>query len=364
MCAVQYFSLMTTRDLIRYRLAHQQISQHQFKSPGEVVSWMGAVQAQDYLNSLWAIGLRLENSSETEIEKCIAKKSIVRSWPMRGTLHFVTPEDVRWMLKLLAPRVISRSAGRHKQMGLTKSIFLKSARLFEKALQESKCLTRSEMYSILEKGKISIAELRGIHILVQLAQEGLICCGPRKGKQPTFVLLDDWLPAVKEIKKDEALANLTLRYFTSHGPATIQDFVWWSGLTTSEAKTGLEMVKSRLTQAIVQSQVYWFVPSRITTKTISKTPVLLPNYDEYVVGYKDRSHLQAEFFNEEFSRNNMVFSNTIVSNGQLVGQWKRTLKKEVVLMDYKLFLPQVKISTASLAKAGKNYGRFLQLPIE
>jgi hypothetical protein len=241
---------------------------------------------------------------------------------------------------------------------------LKSARLFEKALQESKCLTRNEMYSVLEKGKISMGDLRGIHIIVQLAQEGLICCGPRKGKQPTFVLLDDWLPSVKEIKKEEALANLTLRYFTSHGPATIQDFMWWSGLTASEAKTGLEMVKSKLTQSTVQSQVYWFVPSDITTKTISKNTFLLPNYDEYVVGYKDRSHLQAESFNDEFSRNNMVFSNTIVSNGQLAGQWKRTLKKEAVLLDYKLFIPKIKISTASLAKAGKNYSQFLQLPIQ
>jgi hypothetical protein len=353
---------MTNDELISFRLYTQQISHHQFSKPKQLVSWLGAVQAQDYLNSLWAIGLRLPESTEREIEKSIADKSIVRTWPMRGTLHFVNAEDVRWMLMLLTSRMIARAAGRHRDLGLTKSIFLKSARLISKALEKSKSLTRNELYAILEKGNIQTTNTSGLHIIVQLAQEGLICCGPRKGKQPTFVLLDDWVPAFKELKRDEALANLVDRYFSSHGPATLQDFIWWSGLTTADAKAAFELVKSKFTKATVGDKVYWFLESKIPNG-LAKPTFLLPNYDEYVVGYKDRSHLQVAAFEEKFSRNNMVFNNTIVSGGKLAGQWKRILKKDSVEMEYKLFSSNLKV-TSSLKQAGQRYSRFLQLPLK
>jgi hypothetical protein len=353
---------MTPHDLIHYRLYTQQISNHQFSKPEQVVSWLGAVQAQDYLNSLWAIGLRLPHCTESEVEKAISDKSIVRTWPMRGTLHFVNPEEVRWMLKLLTPRVMARASGRHRDLGLTKSIFLKSARLISKALEKSKSLTRNELYAILEKGNIKTTDSSGLHIIVQLAQEGLICCGPRKSKQPTFVSLDDWVPAFKELKKEEALARLAEGYFRSHGPATLQDFIWWSGLTTAEAKTALESVKSKFTNATVGDKVHWFIPSSIP-KGLTKTTFLLPNYDEYVVGYKDRTHLQVAALDEKFSRNNMVFNNTIVTGGQLAGQWNRVLQKNSVEMKYTLFLTHPKV-ISSLKKAGQNYSRFLKLPLK
>jgi hypothetical protein len=355
---------MTHRDLIAHRLAHQQISNHIFKNPGKLVSWMGAVQAQDYLNSLWAIGLRLENVTEKDVEGAIKNKSIVRTWPMRGTLHFVSPLDVRWMLKFLTPRIIARSAGRYRQLELTKTTFLKSARLLEKAFEKSKSLTRNEMYAVLEKGKISITDLRGIHILVHLAQEGLICCGPRQGKQHTFVLMDDWLPSVKEIKQDEALAKLALSYFSSHGPATIADFAWWSGLTTTDAKKGLELVKRELSSATVGDQVHWFLPMKNSPGNLSRATYLLPNYDEYVVGYKDRSHLNVDIFNDQFSRNNMVFNNIIVNAGQLSGQWKRILKKDTVEINYKFFQPKVNTSPSSFSKTALAYSRFLGMPLK
>src|SRR4051812_37664410 len=225
---------MTIKDLIKYRLYNQQISQHVFDTPGDLAKWFGAMQAQDYLNSLWAIGLRLKNATESDIEKAITDKTIVRTWPMRRTLHFVSVQDVRWLLKLLTPRIIARSATLYSQLELDEKLFSKCKKLFVDALQEGKQLTRNELYDILEKAKISTNAQRGLHILCHLAQKGLICFAARTGKQPTFALLDEWTPATKILTHNEELAELTERYFTSHGPATIQDFAWWSSLTVAE----------------------------------------------------------------------------------------------------------------------------------
>jgi hypothetical protein len=248
---------MTFADIPFYRLKNQQITPSAFKDPAEVVRWFGAIQAQDYFGALWAIGLRLKNHTESDIEKAIAQGSIIRTWPMRGTLHFTTPEDVRWMLELLAPRATARAAGNYRQAGLDNKLFSRIRKLFLKALEGGNQLTRQELYQVLERAKISTAEQRGLHILGFLAQEGLICFGPRIGKQPSFVLLDEWIPPAKKLDREEALAKLAITYFSSRGPATQQDFAWWSGLTTKDAGMALDLVKNKLTSLAIEKQSYW-----------------------------------------------------------------------------------------------------------
>ncbi len=225
---------MTPRDIVYRRLANQQIARPKYRTPHEMVAWLGAMQAQDYLGALWAIGLRLANAAEADIEQAIANRTIVRTWPLRGTLHFVAALDIRWMLELLAPRVIASGRRRQQQLELDDKIIGRIRTVFVRALQGGKQLTRDEMYALLESARISSAGQRGYHILWRLAHEGIICCGARKGKQPTFTLLAEWVPNAKSLKRDEALAELTRRYFTGHGPATLQDFVWWSGLRVSD----------------------------------------------------------------------------------------------------------------------------------
>lgn len=239
---------MGTFNIPDQRLYNQCISNHRFKKLEEVVQWLGAVQAQDYLGSLWAIGLRLKNARETHIEKAIADKKIVRSWPMRGTLHFVAAEDLRWMLKLLTPRVIQRSAGLYKELQLDNRVFGKSRKTVTTALRDGKQFTRSEIYAVMERSGISTHDQRGLHILGHLAQEGLICFGPRNGKQQTFVLLDEWIPPAKMPDREQAIEKLTRSYFNSHGPATVKDFAWWSGLAFTDAKNGIEGIKSGLSK--------------------------------------------------------------------------------------------------------------------
>lgn len=354
---------MTSSELLRERLSNQQISSHQFQTPGEVVKWMGAVQAQDYLSALYAVGLRMNQTTEAAVEKAIADKTIIRTWPMRGTLHFVAPEDAKWMLALLTPRIISRTQGIYRQSGLDKNVFAKSRKLVTKALQGGKQLGRKEIYEILEKAKISTAQTRGLHILGFLAQEGLICFGPRIGKQQGFVLLDEWVPAGKNLNGDEAVAELTRRYFTSHGPASLQDFVWWSGLTVSTAKKGIELVKKGLVEEQVNGQIYLMSEHTPLNKKMQST-YLLPAYDEYLIAYKDRAAALETIHTRNVLTINGIFNPSFIIDGKVEGTWKRTIDKNEVLIEIFPFNPLSEIKKKAITRVAKQYSNFLQAKLK
>ena len=355
---------MTHLNVVCQRLYNQHIAGTGFEKPGEVVKWLGAVQAQDYLGSLWAIALRMRNATEQAVEQAVADRTIVRTWPMRGTLHWVSATDVRWMLELLTPRVIASNARRlQQQFDLDEAVFARSRQVFERALQGGRQLTRNAMYQTLEAAYISTAGGRGLQIVWRLAQEGVICFGAREGKQPTFVLLDEWAPHAKSMERDQALAELTRGYFTSHSPATVQDFAWWSGLTTTDAQAGLEMVKSHLAQEVWGGQTYWFSLSMPTAQEASPTAHLLPAYDEYTVAYKDRSAVLDPTYAQR-ADSGYGISPTMVLDGQIVGTWKRTLKKGSVAITLNPFTRLTKARERAFAVAARQYGVFLGLPAQ
>ncbi len=230
-------------NIAQRRLRTQRLAGAGFESPAEAVRWFGAVQAQDYQGALWALGLRTTGATQASLEQAIAERTIVRSWPLRGTLHFTTPEDLRWMLKWLAPLTIARVASRFRQFDLDAPVFARSAAAIVKALEGGRRMTRPQLYARLERARVVTRHGRGSHVLFRLANDGLICFAPHDGKQPTFALLDEWLPASHLPERDEALAELARRYFTSHGPATLQDFTWWSGLPAADARRGVEAAR-------------------------------------------------------------------------------------------------------------------------
>jgi hypothetical protein len=323
---------MTDFDIAHRRLHNQSIAPTAIEKPGDVVKRLGAVQAQDYLAALWAIGLRTKAATEQTIEQAISDRKIIRTWPMRGTLHFVAPEDIRWMLALLTPRIIAGSTRRHKQLELDEATFARAEALFTSALAGGRQLTRPEMMGVLEQDRIVTAGQRGYHILWWAAQSGLICFGPRQGKQDTFVWLDDWLPAGSALNRDESLAELAHRYFTGHGPATLQDFRWWSGLAAADARAAVEMVDAQLAQEELDDQTYWFSTSSSGAKTGSPTAYLLPAFDEYLLGYRDRSAvLDPIHAGKVVPGGNGMFKPLIVIDGRVVGTWKRTLRKTKVI---------------------------------
>ena len=343
-------------NIARQRLRNQHLARPQFHNPGDVVAWLGAVQAQDYLGALWAVGLRTRRAIEGDVEQAIADRAIIRTWPLRGTLHFVAPADVRWMLKYLAPRIVARSSLRHKQLELDAAIFTRSTKVIVKALQGGRQRTRAAMYAVLEAARISTAGGRGLHILWKIAHDGVICFGTRRGKQHTFVLLNEWVPPARMPERDEALAELARRYFTSHGLATLQDFGWWSGLAAADARSAVEMVRPHLLQATIDGQAYWLPSSKPAAGRAARMSFLLPAFDEYTVAYRDRSAVLATRWANAGAG---ALSPTIVIDGQVVGTWTRTRKDDTVVITPLPFAKLGDAGTHAVAAAAQRYRRFL-----
>ena len=354
--------MMTSLDIARQRLRNQHITEATFKKPRDVVQWLGAVQAQDYAGAKWAVAQRAQGITDAAMDQAFAEGTILRTHVMRPTWHFVTPADIRWMLALTAPRVNAVNAYMYRKLELDSAIFKRSNAALAKALQGGKQLTRAELASVLERTGIATNDSMRLGYLIHRAElDGVVCSGARRGKQFTYTLLDERASQAKTFKRDEALAELSKRYFTSRGPATLKDFVWWSGLTTADAKAGIEMVRSQFNHEIVDGQSYWFPAKTPTAHDTSPTAYLLSTYDEYLIGYKDRSASIDAVHAKKIERGD-TFS-TIVLNGQVVGTWKRIIKKSTVVIETNLFTPLTKAENQAVAVAAHQYGTFLELPV-
>ena len=355
---------MTNLNIAQQRLHNQLISQRKFEKPNDVVKWLGAVQAQDYAAAKWALGLRLQNATEDIIEQAFTAGTILRTHVMRPTWHFVAPADIRWMLALTAPRINALNAYYYRKLELDDAVFTCCNAALTKALQGGKRLTRAELASVLQQAGIAADNLlRATYIIMHAELDGIICSGARRGKQFTYALLDERVPATRTLDRDEALAEFARRYFTSHGPATLQDFVWWSGLTAADAKAGLEMVTSQLMREAIEGQTYWFSVSMPPVKDLSQTIYLLPNFDEYTVGYTDRSAVFEASDATKFDARGNVLNHVIVLDGRVVGTWKRTIKKDTVIITPHLFTSLNEAETRALVAAANRYGAFLGMHV-
>jgi hypothetical protein len=352
---------MTGFNIPQLRLQNQHLADPVFKNPADMVHYMGAIQAQDYAGAVWAIGQRLQGASQNIIEKAFTDGDIIRTHVMRPTWHFVSPHDIRWMLELTAPRVQAIAGTRHRQLSLDKDIFLQSEKALVKALSGGKQLARTDLGDVLQKAGINTDEQRFIHIMMQMELIGLVCSGGRQGKQFTYSLLEERVPKTKTINRDEALATLAERYFTAHGPATLQDYVWWSGLTVTDAKAGLEMIKTKLASQFFEGSTYWFADRSQTAATKSSLAFLLPNYDEYIVSYKDRSAAIESANIDKTDPRGTIFNNTIIVNGRVIGTWKRGFRKNKVMIGISPFVKLSKANYVAIASAAKRYTQFLGL---
>lgn len=357
---------MINLDIAHRRLYNQLIAQHPFEKPEEVVKWLGAVQAQDYAAAKWALGLRSQGMTEGEVDQALAQGTILRTHVMRPTWHFVSPADIRWMLMLTAPRVNALNAYYYRQLELGDALFQHCNDVLAKALQGGKQLTRSELIARLKlAGVASDNLLRFGYIIMRAELDGIICNAARRGKQFTYALLEERAPHARTLDRDEALAEFARRYFRSHGPATLQDFVWWSGLTTAEARDGLEMVKSQFLQEHIGGNTYWCSPSSPHRDALSQTyAYLLPSYDEYTVGYADRSAVFDESHTPRLDPRSKLLASAMILNGQVVGNWARTLRKDCVIVNMNHFLPLNEAEVSAFVSAANRYGAFLGQPVK
>ena len=354
--------MLTPSEIARQRFFNQHIARAKFEKPDEVVAWLGAMQGQEYAMAKWGVTQRMKETTESEIEQAFTEGKILRTHLLRPTWHLTTPADIRWVLALTGPRVQAVNAYMYRKLEMDNAFFKRSNAALTKALQGGKQLTRVELAAALQRTGIDTAgELRMGYILMRAELEGIICSGARRGKQFTYMLLEERVPQVKKLDREEALVELVRRYFTSRGPATLKDFVTWSGLTTADVKKGIEMLKPKLEHELIDSQTYWF--AELTSPKIgsSKAAHLLPIYDEYVMGYKDRSAMLGALEKEKLNANNIAFDNLIVIDAMLVGSWKRTLSKNEVLVETNFNVPLTKSEQRAVEAAVEGYGKFLGL---
>lgn len=320
---------------------------------------MGVMQAQDYAMSKWAIGVRLPKSTDKMVEAASDKGEILRTHLLRPTWHWMAADDIYWMLELVAAQVKSSLKPRQKELELTDKTFSKAGKIIEKVLLDSNHLTREELAAELENGGIKLTGERATHLLVYAELDGLICSGAAKGNKQTYALLQKRVPTKKSLGRDEALAVLAKRYFESHGPATVQDFIWWSGLNITDGKKALEIVKAELSSVQIGAEWYWFSQSFEMPKRKKNLVNLLPAFDEFIISYKDRTaSLLSEHFKHAIS-NNGIFRPVIVVDGKVVGLWKRMVVKDVVNIEASFFTDANKTIHPSIEKAAKDFGKFI-----
>jgi winged helix DNA-binding protein len=340
---------MDRADLVGQRLQNQRLSAPDFRKPIDVVRWFGAVQSQDFEAAKWALALRMQSATNAAIEEAFNRGAILRTHVMRPTWHFVARDDIRWLLELTAPGVNVRCGSGYRMFELDDAVFKRSRKVFERALRGGKHLSRSELRRKLNESGVEANDtVRMGHILIRAELDRVVCSGPRVGRQLTYALFDERVPPAKPIDRDEALAKLTRLYFRSHGPATLQDFVWWSGFSTADAKRSLELI--RLEKLTIGEKVYWNVRSIEAPGHPSYTAHLLPVFDEYFVAYKDR---EIVFGSQDGLSTWDTLGPAIIINGVAAGTWN---KKSVAV---KFSRTLKKTERAAIAQATTRYAEFL-----
>ena len=306
---------LTQSDIIRLRLANQGLTRTTFRSAADIVSWFGAVQGQEYPAASWALSLRAKGLTAAGVDRAFDEGAILRTHVMRPTWHFVSPADIRWLLALTGPRVQRTMASYYRKYGLDARVLGRTRAVMERALAGGVALTRAELSAALKRGRIAHDRVSLMFIMLDAELEQVVCSGPRRGRMFTYMRLDERVPPAPALTRDEALTELTRRYFAAHGPATLKDFVWWSGLTTGDARTGIAALGRRLATAVVDGLTYWWSPTT-SVPPAEKGVLLLPVYDEYVIGYKERGLILVA--------GDHVFANSLFVGGRLAGSWRRS----------------------------------------
>jgi hypothetical protein len=325
-----------------------------------IVDWFGAMQAQDVNSGLWSFGARLPGVPLTAINEALERREVLRTWPMRGTVHFVPAADVHWMLDLMGVRALAGAAKRRDTLGLDEKTVDRAVEILGEALSGGGRMTRAECLAALVEGGVEVTGQRGYHLLWYASQRGVTAIAPHIGKEQTFVLLDEWVPEPRRPTREEALGMIALRYFRSHGPAPRKDFVGWTGLTMGDCRTGIAAAGDALTTVDVDGTEMIAASDRLDEAPPTGW-LALPGFDEYLLGYKDRSLMvDAEHLGAIVPGGNGVFRSTIVHDGRVMATWTRTLTAKGVSVTG---APLGPVTEKDLATALEPYAAYLELPL-
>ncbi|HEV2012529.1 MAG TPA: winged helix DNA-binding domain-containing protein [Candidatus Dormibacteraeota bacterium] len=342
------------------RLHAQRLTGKPFASPVDAVRALTAVQSQDYGGGKWALGLRTRGVTEADLDRLYDEGAILRTHVLRPTWHFLLPEDIRWMLELTGPRITRALAGRHRELELDAKVVARASAAFVDALAGGRHLTRPELGEVLRKAHISPDGQRLPHLLSHAELDGLITSGARRGKLHTYALLEERATKARRLQPAEAVAELTLRYFKSHGPAQLQDFAWWSGLTLADARKGIAAAGKALENQTIDGKDYWFGADAGRVREVAGAAHLLPNFDEYTVAYRDRGEVMHA---GRLHVPGLVLSNVVTVAGKIRGSWRRTLGRRGVRVEISALDQFTPGESAALEAAGRRFGRYLERPV-
>jgi hypothetical protein len=359
---------VNTDAILSQRLNNQRLVNSTCREPEAIVSHLGAMQAQEYAMARWAIGLRVADINDATVEAAFNEGRILRTHVLRPTWHFVAPADIRWLLALTAPRVRQAMAFIDRQFEVDGPLVRRSLAVFKKALQGGNQLTRAELQSALAHAKIIAEGTRLASLVMHAELDGLICSGPRRDRQFTYMLMDERVPATKTLPRDAALVELSRRYFASRSPATAQDFSWWSGLTLKEARAGVSTLGPEFAREIAAGSEYVVNTNSNavgSSKKITFT-ALLPDYDEYGIAYEDRRALcsaPGKNADAAITARDMAFNRMIIVDGRIAGSWKRTERNGEFVIETSFFSQPTKSALRALKKAAERYGAFVGKPV-
>jgi hypothetical protein len=346
--------MTTAKDVALLRLVAQRLAGPPPPTATDAVQHLCALQAQDLPAALAAVALRTSADDDAGIAGALERGEVVRSWPMRGTLHLVPAEDLRWMLDLTTDRLIAGAARRRRQLGIDDALLERALEIAVGALEGGRSLSRGELMVLWDEADLLGVQQRGYHLLWNLAQRGSLCLGPLVDGEQRIVLLDEWVPAPRRLEREEALGEWVLRYFRGHGPATVKDFVWWTKLTVADAKVGLAVARPHLESVEVDGREHLMDPRTpellAEHRTQAKGVFLLPAFDEMILGYQDRSAtLPPEHADRIVPGGNGMFRPTVVAGGRVVGTWRRVgngTKRRIETEPFTTFTPAVERALA------------------
>jgi hypothetical protein len=361
---------LTGTDALTLRMAALLLGDHTTRHPKDVagiVTWFGAMQAQDLASGLWSLGARLPGSTVADVREAMERREALRTWPMRGTVHLVPPRDARWMLELTGVRALAGAQARRDRLGISQAQADRAVDVLGAALAGGGRLTRARCLEVLAEAGIAGDGNWGYHLLWYASQLGVTCIAPSVGTEQTFVLLDEWAPDPHRPDRDEALGTMALRYFRSHGPTTRQDFAGWTGLTAADARRAIAVAGPALATVRVQGKEAYLDPELLDAPVPEpgRELLVLPGFDEYLLGFKDRSLMVADEHKQAIiPGGNGVFQATVVRGGRVVGTWKKAASRTRTTVTVLPLVPMGAGDRAAVEAAFEPYAHYTGTPLE
>lgn len=329
------------RVVSRLRLLAQGLVAAGSSSPAQVVERLTCLQAQDFRAVRSAVALRA-GCAVSEVDAALNAGTVVRSWPMRGTLHLVPARDLRWMLALNAEPTLRAARRRHEHLDITARDIDAAFAAAEKQLRGGRGMDRTALLGAWQAAGISTAGQRGPHLLTAVCLRSALVLGPVAGRHQQFVLFDEWITQSEPVDRLANVADLALRYFRSHGPATIADFRWWSGVLQRDLAPVWDAVRAQLVELVVGGTAYFLAPETLAEweshRAATLRPLLTPAFDEILLGYADRTPtLDREHFEHVVPGGNGMFKAVLIDGGRAVAAWRRAASKKTVAIDVSPF---------------------------